>query len=195
MFSSISLSSFAERQYNPNFSGTIIFPELLNYLIASIKGSKYKSFSGYADFCKTLSVKNRNEEERLIFPNLQSLTVNRAEALASGGRIKTAYERRNEKEFPVLNEWVEGVNPKPAEFIYLVVYNREQMLKEGERSKFDWLIVSIQTGLSEEIEPMKPITAMRNALGVEYGGSGVVLNENEYLKSVSFWSENVVVRK
>ncbi len=36
--------------------------------------------------------------------------------------------------------------------------------------------------------PMAPITMMRNALGVEEGGSGVPLDREAYLRSVAFWS-------
>ena len=35
--------------------------------------------------------------------------------------------------------------------------------------------------------PMSPITAMRNSLGKEHGGSGVEINRDEYEKSVKFW--------
>ena len=41
--------------------------------------------------------------------------------------------------------------------------------------------------------PMQPITAMRNALGREEGGSGVPLNRAEYLKSVAYWQEKAPV--
>ena len=34
---------------------------------------------------------------------------------------------------------------------------------------------------------MTPITLMRNALGVEQGGSGVPLEREAYLRSVAFW--------
>ena len=40
----------------------------------------------------------------------------------------------------------------------------------------DWGIVSIQTAATEMVEPMRPITAMRNALGIEEGGSGVAID-------------------
>ena len=40
---------------------------------------------------------------------------------------------------------------------------------------------------------MQPITAMRNALGRDEGGSGVPLNRDEYLKSVAYWQENAPV--
>jgi hypothetical protein len=42
---------------------------------------------------------------------------------------------------------------------------------------------------AEPIEtPMAPVTMMRNALGVEEGGSGVPLDREAYRRSVEFWS-------
>jgi len=41
---------------------------------------------------------------------------------------------------------------------------------------------------------MEPITALRNALGKEEGGSGVKLNREEYLKSVQFYSKHALVK-
>lgn len=41
---------------------------------------------------------------------------------------------------------------------------------------------------------MQPITMMRNALGREYGGSGVPLDEGKYRESVAFWSKHVAIK-
>lgn len=41
---------------------------------------------------------------------------------------------------------------------------------------------------------MDPITMMRNALGIEHGGSGVGLDKEKYLESVKFWAENARIR-
>jgi hypothetical protein len=35
--------------------------------------------------------------------------------------------------------------------------------------------------------PMAPITMLRNALGVEEGGSGVAIDRAAYARSVEFW--------
>jgi hypothetical protein len=37
---------------------------------------------------------------------------------------------------------------------------------------------------------MAPITMLRNALGVEEGGSGVALDREAYRRSVAFWDGN-----
>jgi hypothetical protein len=41
---------------------------------------------------------------------------------------------------------------------------------------------------------MQPITMMRNALGKEYGGSGVPIDPAKYAQSVEFWTENVGIK-
>ena len=42
--------------------------------------------------------------------------------------------------------------------------------------------------------PMQPITMMRNALGVEEGGSGVGLDRAAYAASVKFWAEHAPLK-
>ena len=41
---------------------------------------------------------------------------------------------------------------------------------------------------------MQPITAMRNSLGKEYGGSGVPIDEVKYRESVDFWSSYASIK-
>jgi len=41
--------------------------------------------------------------------------------------------------------------------------------------------------------PMNPITIMRNALGTEYGGSGVKIDTDAYNASVDYWQTHAVV--
>jgi hypothetical protein len=41
---------------------------------------------------------------------------------------------------------------------------------------------------------MAPITMMRNALGIEEGGSGVKLDRERYMASVEFWKRNAIVK-
>jgi hypothetical protein len=59
--------------------------------------------------------------------------------------------------------------------------------------EWQWGIVSIKPQTVDYELPMNPITIMRNALGVEEGGSGIPLDRAAYLKSVEFWSKNAMV--
>jgi hypothetical protein len=47
----------------------------------------------------------------------------------------------------------------------------------------------LYTAEPEEI-PMVPITMLRNALGVEEGGSGVPLDREAYRRAVAFWEQH-----
>jgi len=40
---------------------------------------------------------------------------------------------------------------------------------------------------------MTPITAMRNALGIDEGGSGVPLDKDKYFKCVDYWKKHASV--
>ena len=56
----------------------------------------------------------------------------------------------------------------------------------------DWGIVAILGQSHIEEEPMKPETMIRNSY--MSGGSDVEFNEEDYLKSVNFWSNNATVK-
>ncbi len=190
----IEMCDFAKRQYKEDFGGTKVTPEIVQKLIR-MADKPVAEFPGYADFCKILALSNRKEDGSFLFESLKCLTVNKEESLKKGGVLHTAYEARNENELPVLVEWITNVETPVAEFIHLILYSREQMEKEDDSVEADWAIVSIATSATVEVEPMRPITAMRNALGVEEGGSGVAIDREAYLKSASYWNENIMIRQ
>ena len=188
------MCEFAKRQYKEDFGGTKVTPEIVEELI-SMAEKPVAEFPGYADFCKIVALSNRKEDGSFLFESLKCLTVNKEEALKNGAFLHTAYESRNENELPVLVEWISGIETPVAEYIHLILYSREQMEKEDDPVEADWAIVSIGTAATVEVEPMRPITAMRNALGVEEGGSGVAIDRDAYLKSSSYWNENIMIRQ
>ena len=59
---------------------------------------------------------------------------------------------------------------------------------------YEWGVVSIKPSDVDHELPMDPITMMRNALGVEHGGSGVILEREKYLESVKFWSKYAKIK-
>lgn len=190
----IEMCEFAKRQYKEDFGGTKVTPEIVEELI-HMASKPAAEFPGYADFCKIVALRNRKEDGSFLFESLKCLTVNKDEALKKGGVLHTAYESRNENELPVLVEWISGIETPAAEYIHLILYSREQMEKEDDPVEADWAIVSIGTSAIVEVEPMRPITAMRNALGVEEGGSGVAIDREAYLKSAAYWNENIMIRQ
>jgi len=105
-------------------------------------------------------------------------------------RLRSAYEARNPAELAVLVRWFEGLEPPVAEYLVPILYSREQMAKEGTPIEADWGIVGCLYTMEPEEIPMVPITMLRNALGVEEGGSGVPLDREAYARSVAFWSRH-----
>ena len=62
-----------------------------------------------------------------------------------------------------------------------------QLETEGTRIRADWGVVGCLYTIEPAEIPMAPITMMRNALGVDEGGSGVPLDPQAYRVSVEYW--------
>lgn len=137
-----------------------------------------KVLDGYAPFCKLHVHRNWTSTRCIAVP----ITDENRHLLRSD------YEARSSDELPVLVRWFEGVQPPVADYLMVIVYDRAQLAKEGTRIDADWGVVGcLYSAESEEI-PMAPITMLRNALGVDEGGSGVPLDREAYAAAVTFWS-------
>ena len=132
---------------------------------------------GYAPFCKLHVHSNWTTTPVSAMPITD----------ANRHLLRSAYEARTEAELPVLVRWFEGITPPRADYLIVILYDREQLTKEGDTVDADWGVVGcLATGEPAEI-PMAPITMLRNALGVEEGGSGVAIDRDAYEQSVAFW--------
>ena len=135
---------------------------------------------GYAPFCKLHVHRN--------------WTSTRCMAIAidddNRHKLRSGYEARTKAELPVLVRWFEGVEPPVAQYLIPILYSREQMAKEGTPIDADWGVVGCLYTMMPEETPLAPITILRNALGVEEGGSGVPIDREAYLRSVAFWERH-----
>ena len=131
---------------------------------------------GYAPFCKLHVHRNWTSTRCLAVP----ITDDNRDLLRSD------YEARTRDELPVLVRWFEGLEPPVAEYLIPILYSREQLAKEGTVIDADWGIVGCMYTMAPEETPMAPITMMRNALGVEEGGSGVPVDREAYGRAVEF---------
>jgi len=139
-----------------------------------------KVLDGYASFCKLHVHRNWTSTRCLTVPVTD----------ANRHQLRSAYEARSREELPVLVRWFEGVQAPVANYLLPILYSRAQLEKEGSPIDADWGIVGcLYTAEPEEI-PMAPITMMRNALGVEEGGSGVPMDREAYRRAVAFWEAN-----
>jgi len=82
----------------------------------------------------------------------------------------------------------------------LILYSRDQINKENKAQGREpnpetapWGIVSIKAQDVDHELPMTPITAMRNALGKEEGGSGIPLNRKAYMEAYQYWKDHATI--
>ncbi|HET9031978.1 MAG TPA: DUF3228 family protein [Dokdonella sp.] len=136
-----------------------------------------KVLDGYAPFCKLHVHRNWTSTRCIAVPITDQ----------NRHLLRSAYEARSSDELAVLVRWFEGVEPAVANYLIPILYSREQLAKEGTTIEADWGVVGCLYTMEPEEIPMAPITMMRNALGVEEGGSGVHLDPESYRRSVAFW--------
>ena len=74
-----------------------------------------------------------------------------------------------------------------ADYLVVILYDRAQLAKEGTPMRADWGVVGCMYTAEPVETPMAPITMMRNALGVDEGGSGVPIDREAYRRAVEFW--------
>lgn len=81
----------------------------------------------------------------------------------------------------------------PATFAKVVVYSKETLVKNSERSiDTDWEVISLIASPVEN-EPMNPVTMMRNMKG-KPGGSQVNYSAEELIEAIDFWSKYTKVK-
>jgi hypothetical protein len=132
---------------------------------------------GYAPFCKLHVHRNWTSTRCMALPITD----------ANRHLLRSDYEARSDAELPVLVRWFEGVEPPVAAYLLPILYSCAQLAKEGSPVDADWGVVGCLYTMAPEELPMAPITLLRNALGVEEGGSGVPLDRAAYRRSVAFW--------
>lgn len=97
----------------------------------------------------------------------------------------------------------DAVSPPVALFLDIILYSREQCVKEYAYLKgakehpplpdVPWAIISVKAQMENYEIPMQPITMMRNALGVEEGGSGISIDRSKYEASVAYWNTHATL--
>ena len=135
---------------------------------------------GYAPFCKLHVHRNWTSTRCLAAPITE----------ANRHLLRSAYEARSTDELPVLVRWFEGLEPPVANYLVVILYDRAQLAKEGTLIDADFGVVGCMYTAEPVETPMAPITMMRNALGLEEGGSGVPLDREAYARSVAFWERH-----
>jgi hypothetical protein len=132
---------------------------------------------GYAPFCVLHVHRNWTSTRCLAIPVTDD----------NRHLLRTDYEARTDDELPVLVRWFEGIDPPVAQYLIPILYSRQQLAREGTVIDAEWGVVGCLYTAEPVETPLAPITMMRNALGVDEGGSGVPLDRQAYRRSVEFW--------
>jgi hypothetical protein len=198
----IEYDPFVNRQFSPGFSGTKIDLEIKDQLLevindTYINGDSKQLLNSDWNFCKYLVIKNDFDVKCAV----------REITLDIYPYIRTDYVQRTPDELAILSRFAQlppGFKSQKANYIVLVLYSKRQLEKEfkpkeeGQEFYFDnsveWGIVSIMGTMEPKPDPLVPITIMRNALGIEEGGNGEILNKDSYNESVEFWSKYILVK-
>ena len=108
----------------------------------------------------------------------------------------SGYEARRPEEMAVLTRWFPRTRLEAplASHLEVIVYNREQLLKEGYVIETAWGIVAILASMSAETSPPVPATQVRNALGIQGGGNGAAIDPVLYTAGVAYWTRYALVR-
>lgn len=195
-FRKLKIDTFGLRHFDPNFGGTKILditPKDFEYkLMLDPDIQSTDLIDSKMDFCKYLIIPNFTKCKS----GSEEITISNYQYLRSG------YSARREGELPVLSRWFEfPIEMPPAKYLQLVLYSKDQLIKEAQSRNEevspdleDWNIIAILGQNSGAVEPMIPVTMMRNALGMEEGGNGQPLDREEYQKSVDFWSNRAIVK-
>lgn len=201
----IALDEFALRQFtDPNYAGTKISISSESFMARVMEyyekrkqiQDEFKDapvlVDGYAPFCK-----------HIFMPNFMDDVHDGAVEITQENEhlIRTKYDARREDELPVLMRYFPGnkVDPPKSKYLDLILYSREQILKENKAmgkpvslGESPWRLISVK-GQSVPYEiPMNPITVMRNEL-ISQGGSGVPIDRDAYMKSVEYWKKHAIV--
>jgi len=151
-----------------------------------------KVVKGEFEFSRLVTLKNTYGIK------LSTMPIN----LITSRYLVSDYVKRTPKELPVLSRWIQlppNTEIPSADSVTLVLYSAKQLMLENENMAFEeivdyqWGVVAIISH-SGSMEPIPPITQMRNSLGLSEGGNGETLDREAYLKSVKFWSCNALVK-
>jgi hypothetical protein len=121
------LDSFAMRQWDdPAFAGTRMTGDKTDFVrrVHAHHAAGLPLVDGYAPFCKHLFIPN---EWGALVGSLPITDANRT-------LLRSGYASRRPEELPVLTRWfpTEAVEAPPAKMLDIILYSREQMLKEYE---------------------------------------------------------------
>jgi len=115
--------------------------------------------------------------------------------LYKNDHLKEEHDERTKEQFRQTNEKrkKEGKDPLNEEDMHSIL-GIDGVKYEFEDEDVEWGVVSIMGQMINVEEPMPPATMLRNHLGKKYGGSGVEIDRDAYLRSVNFWDNHAIIK-
>jgi hypothetical protein len=185
----VELLDFAKRHFNGDgyFSGTKVEMAEQEFMVGvqdAIMHSELKE--GYAPFVKHLWLSNFSPTKLSYVKLEEGMNVQTGYKCRSGGKERG--------ELRYLDRWVNNFKAPNAHWFDVILYTKEQLIEEGMECDADYGIVSINAEMYYGVEsPMSPETLERNAMGKEYGGNGIPVDQEAHEKAVEFWSKHIRV--
>jgi len=103
-------------------------------------------------------------------------------------KLRAAFESRQKGEAPFVQVVAEGVK-QPAKAVDIVLYRADVLAEDNDRSsEADWEVISINARVTEEPEPMDPMTMARNFLHLA-GGTKGEFTAQQFAESILYWSK------
>ena len=211
---------FAEYESSKCYRGTVFSNSIEEFTaIVNQRYSEDDLKDGYAPFCKHLFLINDFTDAK---PNVLPITEENEHLLRCKYEARNEKELPVLTRFFPRDLLVKNPSNRDkgdsdekdtlvlptAKYLDLILYSREQINIENAAQRpnqesppeFDtnsetapWGIVSIKAQDVDHELPMTPITAMRNALGVEEGGSGIPLDRDQYMEAYNYWNTHAII--
>jgi hypothetical protein len=103
-------------------------------------------------------------------------------------KLKATFGARQNGEDPFIQVVAEGAK-QPAVAVDIVLYRADVLAEDNDRSSdADWEVININARLTEEPEPMDPMTMARNMAHLP-GGTEGKFTAWQFVESILYWSK------
>lgn len=178
----IDLSDFVKRQVKG--SGFSFFDGDWSNLLLLVKECRMNAKQGYRNGVLEVQVDPENFYTSVV-------------KLKSGDMFVGVYEPRQNGEEPRKRIGVIGAVPMPAKAVTIILYHRDVLSENNERSTgADWEVISINANPEEGSMPMSAGTLMANHFKAS-GGTSTNMSDSEFVKalktSFEYWNDKANV--
>lgn len=108
-------------------------------------------------------------------------------------KLVSSYAARRPGEMPFIRTAAKG-KKQQANYASVVLYRKDVLEENNEReTEAEWEVVAIKARLSEEEEPMDPMTMARNFFHLQ-GGTQGDFSAEQFAKSIVYWNSHAMTQ-